>query len=278
MTLYDCDGLYVAIPNEYIEQLLVVTDSEPEQSRLISVYEKQSYEDSRADFGKEATGGFLFSIARYTQAQYKQFLMSDGSGQSFFAKDDTYYYGWFVPTDVQFYRSEGLGPDSDAWKAWEELNERCSSIRDDFIERNHLAAYSDDEFWNKEFTYDSEHLYVTYYPYYAYQDTAKAQGFEWQDIAYTLVLSQPATQGDTGIWCVERWYDDDQYGYVYVYFPDADGVPAAEYYADEQAQRDAGHKVSAFDPEQVALEFVRQYFGHTDATFESITINDERIR
>ena len=274
-TLYDCSGLSVAIPNEYIQQLVVIADPESEAAEagvLISVYEKQSYEDSRADYGEEAAAGFLFSIARYTQAQYEQFLCSDGSGQSFFAKDDTYYYGWFTATDVQFYRSGGQIRDtnSDEWKAWEALYEGCNAIKDDFTARNHLTAYSDSEFQSKQFTYTSEHLYLTYYPYYAYQDTATAQGFTWQDVAYKLVLSQPATQGETGIWCVERWYDE--HGSLYLYFPNANGVPAAEYYAEEQAQCDAGHKVSALDPEQVALEFVRQYFGHTEATFESIVV------
>jgi beta-lactamase regulating signal transducer with metallopeptidase domain len=272
-TLYDCGSLSVAIPNEYIEKLVVIADPKPEATEnglLISVYEKQSYEESLADNGNAA--GFLFSIVRYTQAQYEQFLCSDGSGYSFFAKDNTYYYGWFVATDVQFYRS-GMGSlytDSDEWKEWQTLSQKCNTIKDDFTARNDLTAYSDSEFQSKQFTYDSEHQYLTYYPYYAYQDTATAQGFTWQDVAYKLVLSQPATQGKTGIWCVERWYDE--HGSLYLYFPNVNGVPAAQYYAEEQAQSDAGHKVSALDPEQVALEFVRQYFGHTDATFESISV------
>ncbi|NLT15790.1 MAG: M56 family metallopeptidase [Clostridiales bacterium] len=275
VTLYDCSGLSVAIPNEYIQQLVVIADPESEAAEagvLVSVYEKQSYEESRADYGEEGTAGFLFSIVRYTQAQYEQFLCSDGSGYSFFAKDNTYYYGWVTATDVQFYRSGGQirDTDSDEWKAWEALYEGCNAIKDDFIARNHLTAYSDSEFQSKQFIYTSEHLYLTYYPYYAYQDTATAQGFTWQDVAYKLVLSQPATQGETGIWCVERWYDE--HGSLYLYFPNANGVPAAQYYAEEQAQCDAGHKVSALDPEQVALEFVRQYFGHTEATFESIVV------
>jgi len=278
VTLYDCGGLSVAIPNEYIEKLVVIADPESKAAEagvLISVYEKQSYEENRADYGEEGTTGFMFSIVRYTQAQYEQFLCSDGSGQSFFAKDDTYYYGWFTATDVQFYRSGGQIRDtnSDEWKAWEALYDGCNAIKNNFIARNHLTAYSDSEFQSKQFTYDSEHLYLTYYPYYAYQDTATAQGFTWQDVAYKLVLSQPATQGKTGIWCVERWYDE--HGSLYLYFPNANGVPAAQYYAEEQAQCDARHKVSALDPEQVALEFVRQYFGHTEASFKSISVQSE---
>jgi len=279
VTLYDCGGLSVAIPNEYIDRLVII--SEPEQeaagwTRLITVYEKQSYEDSRAASDGEVTAGLLFSIVRYTQAQYEQFLRWDNSGRSFFAKDDTYYYGWFIPTDVQFYHADLVSDDinnSDDWKAWEQLNEDCLSIRDDFIVRNSLTAYSDSEFWDQEFTYDGEHLYATYYPYYNHQDIAAAQGFDWRDVTYTLVLSQPAAQGDTGIWCVERYEDEN---YVYVYFPDADGVSASEYYANKQALCDAGGgDVSALDPEQVALMFVRYYFNNVNATSGSIVVSSE---
>ena len=44
---------------------------------------------------------------------------------------------------------------------------------------------------------------MLYYPYYG------MSGYEDQaDTVYTLILSQPVTQGETGIWCVDRWYDD----------------------------------------------------------------------
>lgn len=280
VTLYDCGGLSIAIPNEYIENLVVNANPKPEAAGnglLISVYEKQSYEESRADYGEEGATGFMFSIVRYTQAQYEQFLCSDGSGHSFFARDDTYYYDWFAATDVQFYRS-GMGSpytDSSGWKEWQTLNQKCNTIKDDFISRNHLTPYSDSEFQSKQFTYDSEHLYLIYYPYYAYQDIAVAQGFTWQDVAYRLVLSQPATQGKTGIWCVERWYDEHGSLYPYFYFPNANGVPAAQYYADQQAQCDKGRSVLELDPKQVALMFVRQYFGHTEAALASLAIGDE---
>ena len=106
-TLYEKDGLTTAIPNEYASQLQVFPEAQwkdPDNTALISVFEKKSYDDCRADnAGNDSSyAGFIFSIVRYTQAQYEQFLCSDGSGQSFFAKDNTYYYGWIVPTDVQF--------------------------------------------------------------------------------------------------------------------------------------------------------------------------------
>lgn len=272
--LFETGGLTVAIPNADLDSLIVLTDAAKADSEglLISVYEKKSYEDSRADYGEDSAAGFLFSIVRRTRGGYEQFLSSDGSGLSFFAKDDTYYYGFLTPTDVQFYRSgmTSLDDSSDEVKAFLALNERCTAIRDDFAARNRLEAYSDQAFFDREFTYDGEHLYAAYSPY-SYQDPA--QGIDLRGTVWTLVLSQPAVQGKTGIWCVERWIDEN--GNVYPYFPDMDGVPAAEYYAETQTQCDAGHKPGVLDPKQVALTFISQYFGHEGATLESVTVTDE---
>lgn len=274
--LYETGGLKVAIPNADLDSLIALTDAPKADSEglLISVYEKKSYEDSRADYGEDSAAGLLFSIVRATQAQYEQFLCSDGSGKSFFAKDDTYYYGWVIPTDVQFYRTgmASLDDSSDEMKAFLALNERCTAIRDDFALRNSLTPYSDSEFWNQEFTYDSEHLYAVYSPYF-YQDAAAPQDFDWNDVTWTLVLSKPATGGKTGIWCVERWIDEN--GNIYPYFPDANGIPAAQYYAEEQAQCDAGHKPGSLDPKQVALDFIRQHFGHDGVALEHVTVTNE---
>jgi beta-lactamase regulating signal transducer with metallopeptidase domain len=268
VTLYEEYGLTVAIRNDIIDQLVITEPNSPDESRLISVYEKRSLEDARTDFGDDAGMGFIFSLARYTQAQYEQFLASDGSGQSFFAKDDTYYYGWFTATDVQFYRSDNdIDLESDDWKAWEALCDKCADIKTDFIARNHLTPYSDSEFWEKEFTWDGAHLFLSYYPYYAYPDTAGAQGFTWQDVAYTLVLSQPAAQGDQGIWCVERWYDEN--GSLYYVFPRDTAESAAEYYAALQSVADSGGDPALATPENAALAFAKDYFDHTAATKDS---------
>lgn len=271
VTLYEKFGLTVAIPNALIDRLLIQTDLKGEttvDTNIICVYEKRSYEESQKDWGVGEEGGYLFSIVRYTRAQYEKFLASEGSGESFFAKDDTYYYGWFFPTDVQLYRSESqtLDTESQDWKEWEALMESGEGIKADFIERNGLTPYSDSEFWNKEFTYEGLHQYVSYYPYYTAQSTAEAEGFHWQDVAYTLVLSQPATQGDAGIWCVERWYDDvkegNAYPYLYGCFPDSE-LPAEDYYAQRQAACDAGKESGLLDPLEVSRTFAVSNFGHT---------------
>lgn len=271
-TLYEKYGLKIAIPNAYADKLLVFTEPKWEDAAnttLISVFEKKSYEDGEVDIGEDSYMGFLFSIVRYTQAQYEQFLCSDGSGLNFFAKDAMYYYGWATATDVQFYRSGSMTINTDSydWKVWNELNENLTVIKGDFIARNRLTAYSDDEFRNNDFTYDGAHLYLTYYPYYAYQGAAEQQGFNWKDKAYTLVLSQPVKQGDKGIWCVERWYEHN--GTLYYEFPYESGQSAADCYAALQSAADTGADTSSLDPVQAALKFVKTRFDHKLATTDS---------
>ena len=236
VTLYERFGVSIAIPDEYADQILIDPQSYDDDSCLIRVYQKAAYE-------KHEGMGWLFSIHRYTQAQYEQFLCSDGSGQSFFAKDDTYYYGFFTASDVQT-------EDKDYEAFCELLSSLDDSVKSDMITRNTLTAYSDAEFFDRTYTYDSAHLTVSFYPYYASNGS--------KDEVWTLILSQPATQGEQGIWCVERWYD--VYGNTYPYFPDENGVAAAEYYADLQAKCDAGERSDLLDPTQVCLDFVASYF------------------
>ena len=198
VTLYKRAGVTIAIPKEYACQLPIDPVELDDESILISIYQKPAYE-------KHPGMGLLFSIIRYTEVQYEQFLSSDGSGQSFFAKDDTHYYGFFFPTDVQ-------APDDHA--AYEELLSSVGDfVKNNFIQRNRLTAYDDDEFFERTYTYDSDHVFIKYYPYYAVNGS--------KDEVWMFYLSQPVKQGEAGIWCVERWRD--QYGNVYPYFPDGDG-------------------------------------------------------
>lgn len=263
VTLFQEKGMTIAIPSSYVDQLKVMpgTDSDT----YLCVYEKESYEESMADDGLEA--GFIFSIMRFTQAQYEGYLSAmDNSGYSVFARDDTYYYCWCFATDVQFYRTGvDYALESDAMDDWVALNRKCDAVQGDFIARNHLRAYSDSEFTDRDFTYDGAHRYFIYYPYYAYPSLAQQETTNWM---YTLVLSQPVTQGVGGIWCVESWsnYDD---GYGQYVFPTESGETAAEYYTQQQSAADKGENNSLLDPMQVALSFAKTYFGHDAATKDS---------
>ncbi len=244
VTLYERAGVTIAIPNEYAEQLLIDPVEYDDDTMLIRVYQKSTFE-------KHDGMGFLFGIVRYTEAQYEQFLCSDGSGLNFIARDETYYYGFARATDMQV-----LPEDYEAFNAL--LSAVGDFVKSDIVGRNSLTAYSDEEFFNRTYTYDSEHIFFSYYPY-AYNGS--------KEEVWTLVLSQPVTQGEKGIWCVERWRDE--IGIVYPYFPDEDGTPSSEYYAALQADCDAGKDVSRLDPAKVALVFVKQVFEHSMATLDS---------
>ncbi len=254
VTLYERAGVTIAIPNQYADQLLVdptLGDSGnyDDESMLIRVYQKSTYD-------KYQGMGYLFSIVRYTQAQYEQFLTSDGSGQTFFAKDGNYYYGFFFATDVQ------APDDHEGFAAL--FSAVGDYVKSDVIARNHLTAYSDKEFFGRTYTYEGEHVFLSYYPYYGYNGS--------KEEVWTLILSQPAKQGDAGIWCVERW--KDQYGSIYPCFPNEDGTPSSEYYAKRQAESDSGSDTSWLDPREVALAFVKKTFDHSPATLDSFQVSD----
>lgn len=148
VTLYDCGGLTVAIPNEYVDQLIVRTGDELEDSAaLISVYQRVSVEAAAADgIDNPISGGlgWLFSLVRYDQAQYEQYLNGSHDGRSVFARDGEWYYCYATATDARFYSGGDELPFEETLAQWEMLNDQvCPSVRDNFIERNGLTPYSD---------------------------------------------------------------------------------------------------------------------------------------
>ena len=244
-TVYDCGGTRIALPTKYVDQLVITVggDSSGSGTPLLSVSEKASVEAGKAD-GIDGSG-FLFSFVRMDRAQYESYLSYDSSGMTAFAVTgksqdphltaptaDTYYV-YCTATDVQYYRSGGvIDTQSTDWKNWETLLGLGSTVQADMITRNGLTAYSDDEFRSQEFTYTGDHVYVKYHP------TSGADGSSDDSV---LVLSQPVTQGDGGIWCVERWYDG--YGNCYTTFPAAEDVQASTtaetYFSQLQSACDA---------------------------------------
>ncbi|HHU75268.1 MAG TPA: M56 family metallopeptidase, partial [Firmicutes bacterium] len=78
-----------------------------------------------------------------------------------------------------------------------------------------------------------------------------------------LFLSQPAVQGEHGIWCVERWMDGN--GTVYYETPDTEGLPA-DYYRGLQKEVGQGHRPGLLDPLQVAIEFIKNGLGQWQVT------------
>ncbi len=282
--VYDANGYKLGIPKEYADQVLVFTDP-PDDGALgktiVSVSGKQSYEAS----GKNGVGygGFLFAFDRFTQGQYEQFLSQpDWSGMSIFAKDDRYYYCCCTATDMQFFPSSGTQFDenSDEYKQWLKLQDQTKPIEQDFTARNHLTAFSDSDVRSQPYTYDSKHMEIKYYPYYSINGS--------KDEYMRFVLSQPATQGAGGIWCVERFYDEK--GLQYLWYPDkqyyeavtgektgSETFTASNRYAAMQKRSDSGKDKTFLDPLSVAKIFTLNCgYWQKDATladgsFEIIT-------
>lgn len=254
-TVYDCGELEIALPAEYLDQLIVDTDF-PDAAEswkpLMSVYERASVEAAEAEWGDSMGTGFLFGFLAMDRAGYERLLCEDGSGIEVFAADGERYYAYTYPTDVRFYRSGGrISTESQDWRDWEVLNEMGLDVRADVVERNGLTPHTGAEFLARPFTWEGNHACLEYRPYYAVDGDER--------IVYTLVLSQPVQQGEGGVWCVERWYDE--YGSQYIWFPDS-GVAAEDYFAQLQAERGAGKHPELRTPAGAAAAFVKEYFGH----------------
>lgn len=73
-----------------------------------------------------------------------------------------------------------------------------------------------------------------------------------------LLLSQPARQGDGGIWTVERWKDGN--GYEYYAMPDTELAPV-DYYGRLQAEADNGGQAGLLDPFEVAVRYIVDELG-----------------
>lgn len=195
--------------------------------------------------------GWLCDIVRLTPVEFEQGYTTGWmiGGIEYLGRDDDYYYTYRSATDVRIASEhyEQASAARDCLDAW--LEELVSTqpgmgpIEEDPV----YQALKHGPSW------PGRHIDVTYYPYY------QMSGYEdkW-DIAYTLVLSQPVRQGEGGIWCVDRWYDDHGSGYYAI--PEID-VTMAEHYAALQAACDRGERDDLLDPVQVALAFEEDWSG-----------------
>lgn len=89
-----------------------------------------------------------------------------------------------------------------------------------------------------------------------------------------LLLSQPVKQGDSGIWCVERW--SDELGHLYYNY--VSGAEEDAYYAEQQAQCDEGHKVGLLNPEDVAMTFLQDKIGLWSVTTDDIVVREGTLK
>lgn len=207
-------------------------------------------------------GGLLLQVGRYSQVGFEQSYYSWEltGGCSYLGRSGDWYYACHSPTDVNFH-PDHYGDYHDtgtALMAW--LEELAAGAG--------LTPMEEDTFYQRvtgSLSYPGgEHLRVSYRPYYG----LSGYGEEAENTVYTLVLSQPAAQGEGGIWCVDRWVD--QSGTRYLVVPEAD-QPMDDYYAALQISCDAGDRPDLREPAAVALAFEEAWSGR-DLSLEAFQV------
>ena len=229
--------------------------TEGESGTLATYYLTQDY---NTDWG-----GLMCSVSRVTQVEFEQGY--DGGdvvgGVSYLGRDADWYYRCDSPTDVQF------NPEHQA------EYEAATTALDDWLgqvfgSQEGVTAMADDPSYqtlSAAISYPGDHVNVLYRPYYGLLDYGTKQ-----DIRYTLLLSRPVRQGDGGIWCVDRWYDEN--GNCYRAVPQTD-LTLAEYYQGLQDQCDQGHETALLDPVQVAVAYEETWNGHLSPV-EAFTVGE----
>lgn len=190
-------------------------------------------------------GGWMIDVERCTPVEFEQswYNWDVRGGASCLGRSGDWYYVCSGPTDVQC-SMEHMGDYQDTGAALMTWLEGLAASAG-------LAPIEEDIFFQRitgSLSYPAgEHMRVLYYPYYG------MSGYENRaDTVYTLVLSQPVAQGERGIWCVDRWFDED--GNRYRVVPETDQL-MDDYYAALQAACDAGDRPELLDPLAVALAF-----------------------
>ena len=234
------NGLTAALPADLDGQLLVDT---PETGEIFfSVYQRSSYE---AGGGGGIEGmGWLFSLARYDQPAFELSLAEDNSGRSFFARKDGWYYACLTPTDVRFYSESEPEEQAREEIQWRALLLRLpEGILPDFMARNGLEPFTSSDYANDDGSlWDGRHCYIRYHTP------------DWSE-SITMLLSQPARQGEGGIWCVEGYFNNHIGGAVTT-IPQDTGMTISDYYAQLQAQADRGERGELLTPEGAALDWL----------------------
>ena len=232
------------LPEELAE--LVEAEENAEDPDCLVSYHAPAY----AGGGEAEWGGWLMDVYRMTHGEFERtFYASDSSGWHAAARTEEAYYTFLIPTDVQWAPEfseefQVLQEELAVW-IWEQvLAEEGAELFTDGEVREVLGA---------TYTYPGPHRWPVYYP-----DLAISGSYER---AMVLTLSQPVKQGDGGIWCVERWRDENN---TYLWYPRDIDLSAADYYAQLQAQADAGEADWALDPHEVALQMVQQWYSWND--------------
>lgn len=266
--VFSFDGVAIPVPAEYRDLLFI--ESEPESwnehwTPLISFSHLASVEAYQRDNPDESTAseegvGWICTVMRLDRIGFEDWLSGERNGSTLFAMDDAgQYYLLSTPTDVRVYELD------DAWTA---LNEWATTLPRTIITVNGLTAYDAGEFFTEDYTYPGEHVDLGY----------RFPG-EPMDLVI-LSLSQPATRGEGGVWCVERVryvYSNYSFTDTQLVFPVSFGADetADDYYARVQAECDAGEHPELLTTVGAAVDYARRtawLFGEdvSDTDFELI--------
>lgn len=206
-------------------------------------------------------GGWLLEVYEWDQASFEKYLCSgDNSGRYCFARSEDRYYAIQLPTDVNYTpeHQEEYASVQSALLEW---------VKDTVLSTDGIQAFDETDvnaIRNAPFYFTGNHMDAAYYPYYGVNGS--------RDVIWSLLLSQPVTQGDGGIWCVERLTYPD--GTSSLVRPDTE-LPMADYYAQLQSQADAGEADWALDPMEVCLRFAHSMEGgHLSATEDSFSLGE----
>ncbi len=134
--IYNNLGYRLQIPAECDHLLLTTVCPLNSAGKLFTVSEKASMAASGTDREKEGMG-WLFSIARISEAKMHNLVCMDMSGAELFARDDKgNYFIYYHPTDVRFHRKtpELMKQDASIWSRltqWADV-----SVRKTFLKTN----------------------------------------------------------------------------------------------------------------------------------------------
>ena len=240
------DGVKIPIPSKYSTGDYTGFDSEGDAIMIIYY----TPEHSKSGYGE------ILRVHRYSAGEYERnFLESNlyTGGAFALATDGESYYVMSVPTDVQ-----ADPTDAALFEEYAEVAEACrTAIREHFAEVNGFEPINPREFYDRKYTFDGEHYFVRFYPY--------GKGTESY---YTLVLSQPAKQGEGGIWCVERWLDHhieeiSSLGHIHLTFPNSGDLSAVEYYAKLQTEFDDDKHIELASPMSAAKAWAAEIFSNS---------------
>ena len=214
--------------------------------------------------------GWLYDIIELDQYGYEVLVGGDVTSQDgveVFAKikGTDHYIGYEKPVgDVTLYRStqEDYG---NSLQYWDSLVEEVAEIKQDILDANTdlLEPYKIEK--TEGFVNESDHKYAV-----ADIDLSRDEDSK---LEVTMVLGQPGTKGEDGIWCVETWstnYDETHYDFKSYPINEGWSTDSATWYKmlQDKADEDDRFKGVMTDPYLVAQLFVSNAILNNDTNVD----------